>query len=82
MNENTWELESFTVELQHWGEDIGKYKGRVTFRNKEYELFSIKVSQDKSAEILKLITAELSQAALDFTDKINSSLEQTKPKEQ
>lgn len=47
MNENTWELESFTVELQQWGEDIGKYKGRVTFRNKEYELFSIKVSQDK-----------------------------------
>lgn len=82
MNDNTWELESFTVELQQWGEDKGKYKGRVTFRNKEYEVFSIKVSQEKSTEILKLITAELSQAALDFTDKINSNLEQTKPKEQ
>lgn len=78
MNDNTWGLESFTVELQHWGEDIGKYKGRVTFRNKEYEVFSIKVSQDKSAEILKLITAELSQAAQEFQDKLINSI----PKEQ
>lgn len=82
MEENTWELESFTVERISWGEDKGKYKGRVTYRNNEFEMFSIKVSQDKSTEILKLITAELSQAALDFTDKINSSLEQTNPKEQ
>ena len=82
MEENTWELESFTVERISWGSDKGKYKGRVTFRNNEYEMFSIKVSQDKSTEILKLISAELSQAILDFTDKINSSLEQTKPKEQ
>lgn len=82
MEENTWELESFTVERISWGLDKGKYKGRVTFRNNECEMFSIKVSQEKSTEILKLITAELSQAALDFTDKINSSLEQTKPKEQ
>ena len=70
MNENTWELESFTIELQHWGESNGKYTGRVTFRNKEYEMFSIKVSQEKSAEILKLITAELSQAAQEFQDKL------------
>jgi len=70
MNENTWELESFTVELQHWGESKGKYTGKVTFRNKEYEMFSIKVSQEKSAEILKLITAELSQAAQEFQDKL------------
>ena len=70
MEENTWELESFTVELQHWGESKGKYNGRITFRNKECEMFSLKVSQDKSAEILKLITAELSQAAQEFQDKL------------
>ena len=82
MEENTWELESFTVERISWGSDKGKYKGRVTYRNNEFEMFSIKVSQEKSTESLKLITAELSQAALDFTDKINSSLEQTNLKEQ
>ena len=43
-------------------------------------MFYIKVSQEKSNEILKLITTELSQAAQGFTDKINSSLEQIKPK--
>lgn len=82
MEENTWELESFDIERISWGSDKGKYKGRVSFRNKEYEMFSIKVSQDKSTEILKLITAELSQAALDFNDRLINSIEQTNPKEQ
>ena len=82
MEENTWELESFTVERISWGSDKGKYKGRVTFRNNECEMFSIKVSQDKSTEILKLITAELSQAAQDFNDRLINSVKQTKPKEQ
>lgn len=82
MEENTWELESFTVERISWGDNRGNYRGNIRFRNKEYEMFYIKVSQEKSNEILKLITAELSQAAQGFTDKINSSLEQIKPKEQ
>ena len=82
MEENTWELESFTVERISWGADTGKYTGRVIFRNKECEVFSIKVSQDKSTEILKLITAELSQAAQDFNDRLINSVKQTKPKEQ
>ncbi len=78
MEENTWELESFTVERISWGDNKGNYRGNIRFINKEYETFYIKVSQEKSNEILKLITAELSQAAQEFQDKLINSI----PKEQ
>lgn len=78
MEENTWELETFTVERISWGDNKGNYRGSIRFINKEYETFYIKVSQEKSNEILKLITAELSQAAQEFQDKLINSI----PKEQ
>jgi hypothetical protein len=54
-----WHMESLNISVSKYGEDAGRYTGKVTFSNKDYESISLKINQEQAGRFLAIIADEL-----------------------
>ena len=62
-----WHLNNLSIELQKYGDDKGKYQGRVTFTNKEYENITLRINEAQAGKFLAIIVDDLHLATCDIT---------------
>ena len=81
--EKEWKLESFKVDFkqgysfkQDEKDKIDRYEGFITFSNKEFERFTIKLDQFKSGKIVGLISEQIVTTANELSERINKSFNQ------
>jgi hypothetical protein len=83
MQNKEWKLENFKVEFKSGysfskdpKEQIDRYEGIITFSNKSFERFSIKLDELKSAKIVELISSQIVDTANELALRINESFKQ------
>ena len=73
------EIDELKIEMEHWGENKGKYIAKVCLRDGKNEL-SIVMNPDISARLLPLVVDELCNAAADYANELRRKLsKETKP---
>lgn len=79
MNDNieskdTWKLDKIELELKTYGEDEGKYVGRVRFGNGHCETFSFRIRPAMADRYVELIADDLVRGASRLSDDLLKSL--------
>lgn len=67
------EIDELKIEMEHWGENKGKYIAKVCLRDGKNEL-SIVMNPDISARLLPLVVDELCNAAADYANELRRKL--------
>lgn len=76
MNKETkWTLESIKIELIRWGDDVGKYKGTIVFRNEDADQFTFQLNPTLANAYLELIKDTVLLSANQLVEKLKQSLE-------
>jgi hypothetical protein len=83
---NDWKLEKIELEFNTYGENKGKYTGRVMFTNGDWESFRFKILPDMAKPYLALISKDVVRSADSLARRLCESLGitdqlQTKPVE-
>ena len=69
-----WKLKGLELELQGYGDDKGKYTGKVKFQNGEYESFEFKIRPDMAEAYINLIAADVVKSAENLGERLIVSL--------
>ena len=80
-----WKLKHIELEFQAYGDDKGKYTGKVRFQNGDYESFEFKIHPDMAEAYIDLIAADVVKAAEGLGERLIESLglrERTERKDQ
>ncbi|MEG0848466.1 MAG: hypothetical protein RSE50_00780 [Myroides sp.] len=62
-DKETWILKKIEVEFQSYGEDKGKYTGKVSFTNGNFESFSFRIRPEMAENYIDLIADDLVKGA-------------------
>jgi hypothetical protein len=81
-NEQGWKLQSLTIEFQDWGEHVGKYLGRIKFKNSIKETFDFNIPPEKMEKYLNLIKDEVTESAARLGERILQSMRELPTSEQ
>ena len=74
MNKETkWTLESIRIELIRWGDDVGKYKGTIVFRNEDADQFTFQLNPTLANAYLELIKDTVLLSANQLVEKLKQS---------
>ena len=73
--EAKWTLESIRIELIKWGDDVGKYKGTIVFRNEDADQFTFQLNHTLANAYLELIKDTVLLSANQLVEKLKQSLE-------
>lgn len=76
--EKDWILEKITIEYVRYGDDKGKYKGRITFQNGEFESFSFNLKPELTQPYLDLISNEIVKSSNELTVRLLEQLKLSK----
>lgn len=71
---NDWRLESIKMEFQNYGENKGKYVGKISFQNGEYESFSFKIHPDMAERYIHLMSKDICTSASALGERLIESL--------
>lgn len=71
---NDWRLEKIELEFQTYGEDKGKYIGKIKFQNGEWESFVFKIYPDMAESYIKLISSDIVKCADNLANRLVESL--------
>ena len=74
-NVQKWILESIKIELIRWGDDAGKYKGTIIFRNENADQFTFQLNPTLANAYLELIKDTVLLSANQLVEKLKQSLE-------
>jgi len=66
-------LKRIDIELQSYGPDSGKYKGKITFNDGTIETFTFEIKPETCAKYLSLIQQEVLQSANELGEKLAKS---------
>lgn len=66
-------LKKIEIELQNWGENKGKYTGKITFEDGTNDSFTFGMSPDVCARYLTPIATEVINSANDLGKKLAQS---------
>ena len=69
-----WKLDKLEIEFKSWGDDKGKYAGRIRFENGEYENFTFKIRPDMAQPYIDLIAEDIVKAASNLGERLVVSL--------
>lgn len=69
-----WRLQKIEIEFQRWGEDKGKYAGKIVFENEEMEGFNFKVRPDMAQAYLDLMASDIVKSAESLGSRLLDSL--------
>lgn len=69
-----WILSDLKIEFKTYGPDEGKYVGKISFRNGEYESFSFKIRPGMAKDYIELIAADVVKAAENLGDRLIISI--------
>lgn len=72
--DNNWKLENIELKLERFGENKGKYVGKVQFQNDEYDYFSFRIRPDMAQPYINLISEEIVRSATELGQKLLVSL--------
>lgn len=76
MTNDTWKLQTLTIEFMGYGEFRGKYVGKIKFDNGNNDAFTFTLSVDECMQYLSLIQKKVGQHASELGDKITESLKE------
>lgn len=62
-NKETWILKKIQIEFQTYGNDKGKYTGKVDFQNGHFESFSFRIKPDMADKYISLIADDIVKGA-------------------
>lgn len=71
---DNWILESIELKFQNWGENAGKYEGKIMFRNGEWESFSFKIRPDMAEKYIQLLSGDIVRSAESLGERLIESL--------
>lgn len=71
---DNWRLQKIELEFQRWGEDKGKYVGKITFENGEYESFSFKIRPEMAQPYIELMSKDIVKCAETLGSRLIDSL--------
>ena len=69
-----WRLSSLELKFNTWGEDEGKYTGKIEFRNGLYESFSFRIRPDMAEPYIDLIASDIVTGAESLGKRLIESL--------
>lgn len=69
-----WRLQKIELEFQRYGEDEGKYIGKITFENGEWESFTFIIRPNMAASYIELISKDVVKCASQLSEKLLKSL--------
>jgi len=72
--EKDWYLRRIEIEFNSYGEDKGKYTGKIQFQNGEYESFSFKIKPDMAQPYIDLIGENIVECAESLGQRLIVSL--------
>jgi hypothetical protein len=73
--EQKWILDSIKIEIIRWGDDVGKYKGTIMFRDEESDQFTFQLNPTLANAYLELIKDTVLLSANQLVEKLKQSLE-------
>lgn len=73
-NEDKWRLQAIELEFQRFGEDKGKYTGKIQFENGEYEKFQFKIHPEMAEKYIELISEDVVKCAESLGQRLIESL--------
>lgn len=72
--QDSWKLDKIELEFQSYGEDAGKYVGRIRFQNGEYESFTFKIRPDMAQPYIDIIASDIVKCAESLGTRLAESL--------
>jgi len=69
-----WKLRKFTVELQAYGDNRGKYEAEVQFRNGSKDSFTFALSGAQTQQFLDLIANRVVSISEEMSERLAESL--------
>jgi len=60
---DNWRLDKIELEFISYGDDKGKYNGKIRFQNGEYESFSFKIRPEMAKPYIDLMSADIVKCA-------------------
>jgi hypothetical protein len=71
---DNWKLSSIKIDFMTYGENKGKYEGKITFDNGEYESFTFKIRPDMAERYINLMAADIVTSANELGERLIESL--------
>lgn len=71
-----WTLDKFEIERETYGNDKGKYKGRIRFGNENYESFTMNVRENTIDHLFALFADDIVNEAESIGDQMVEFLSQ------
>lgn len=72
--QDEWKLDKIELEFKSYGEDAGKYVGKIRFENGEYESFQFKIRPNMAQPYIDLIGADIVKCAESLGARLVESL--------
>ncbi|MDR2274325.1 MAG: hypothetical protein LBF27_25685 [Sphingobacterium sp.] len=72
--DNNWKLDKIEIEFQSWGENKGKYAGKIRFSNGDQESFVFKIRPDMADAYIKIMSSDIVTSAENLGQRLIDSL--------
>lgn len=69
-----WRLQKIELEFQAYGEDKGKYVGKIKFQNGQFESFDFKIRPEMAQPYIDLMSADIVKCAESLGSRLIESL--------
>jgi len=69
-----WRLQKIELEFQRWGKDEGKYVGKISFENGDFEGFNFKIRPEMAQPYIELIGEDIVKCAESLGARLVESL--------
>lgn len=69
-----WRLQKIELEFQRFGENKGKYIGKIRFENGDFESFEFKIKPEMSQPYIDLISSDIVKCAESLGSRLITSL--------
>jgi hypothetical protein len=70
-----WNLTDFKIEQKRYGNDKGKYFGKITFKNDEMESFNFNITPEDSEQFLAIIADKVVETAEKLGQRIKADIQ-------
>lgn len=73
-NNEDWRLQKIELEFQRFGENKGKYIGKIRFENGDFESFEFKIKPEMAQPYIDLIGSDIVKCAESLGSRLIKSL--------
>ncbi len=73
-NLDEWRLDKIELKFESYGEDKGKYKGKITFGNGHWESFTFMIKPSMAERYIEVISEDVVKSASQLSEKLLKSL--------